>query len=95
MQISVGKILSLLIALGYSFALVHWGGVGSWKGCAGLLLPLSFIWFPEEIGNLTGYFDTGYVNVKTPGAIICFLGWFLLVGIPLLLYLLMHRSAGN
>ena len=94
MQISVGKILSLLIAVAYSAVLIHWGGGTFWKCSAGLLLALSFIWFPEEIGNLTGYFDTGYVNVKTPGAIISFLGWFLLVGLPVLLYLLVHRSAG-
>jgi hypothetical protein len=36
----------------------------------GLLFPLALIWFPEEIGNLTGYFQTGYVNVQTPGIII-------------------------
>ena len=66
--------------------MIHWGGAGYWKSSAGLLLPLSFIWFPEAIGNLTGYFDSGYVNVTTPGAVISFLGWLFLVGLPVLFY---------
>lgn len=87
MQITVGKVLSLLIVIGYAiFATTHAGLTGL-KWCAGFLFPLAFIWFPEEIGNLTGYFRTGYVNVQTPGAIISFLGWFFLVGLPVLLYL--------
>lgn len=88
MNISAGKILSLVIAAGYSAAMIHWGGADYWKWSAGVLLPLSFIWFPEAIGNLTGYFDSGYVNTRTPGAIISFLGWLFLVGLPDLLYLL-------
>jgi hypothetical protein len=88
MQLTVGKILSLLIALAYATAAIHWGGAAYWKWSAGLLLPLSFIWFPEEIGNLTGFFDTGYVNVKTPGVFISLIGWFFLVGVPVLLYVL-------
>ena len=51
-----------------------------------LLLPLAMILFPEEIGNLTGYYKTGYVNVQTPGAMVSFLGWCFLVGLPVLLY---------
>ena len=51
----------------------------AWKWVAGLLAPLALIWFPDEIGSLTGYFQSGYVNVQTPGPIISFIGWFLLV----------------
>ncbi len=87
MQITVGKILSLVIAIGYAIIAVSYAGAAGWKWSAGLLLPLAFIWFPEEIGNLTGYFRTGYVNVQTPGAIISLLGWFFLVGLPALFYL--------
>ena len=50
----------------------------------GLFLPLGLIWFPEEVGNLTGYYKTGYVNVQTPGGIISFTGWFILVGCRIL-----------
>jgi hypothetical protein len=57
------------------------------KLLSGLLLPLGCIWFPDEIGGLTGYFKTGYVNVETPGAIISFIGWLFLVGLPVIIYL--------
>ena len=86
-----GKLLRLGIAMSYAILAIHWGGMGYWKPLLGLLLPLAFIWFPEEIGNLTGYYKSGYVNVQTPGVMISFLGWFLLVGVPVLLYLLRKR----
>jgi len=86
MQITIGKILSLVVAISYAIFAIKHSGVAGLKWSAGLLLPLAFIWFPEEIGSLTGYFRTGYVNVQTPGIIISVLGWFFLVGLPLLLY---------
>jgi len=91
MQITFGKILSLGIAIGYAVLAIHWGGVGYWKWSLGLLLPLVLIWFPAEIGSLTGYYRSGYVNVQTPEAIVSFLGWFGLVGVPVLLYLLIVK----
>jgi len=79
MFVSIWKVLSLLIALAYAAVAIYWGGAGAWKWVAGLLAPLALIWFPDEIGSLTGYFQSGYVNVQTPGPIISFIGWFLLV----------------
>ncbi len=88
MQITIGRILSLVVAICYAiFAIKHSGVVGL-EWCAGLLLPLAFIWFPEQIGNVTGYFRTGYVNEQTPAIMISAIGWFFLVGLPLLLYLI-------
>jgi hypothetical protein len=87
----IGRILSIWIACAYAYFAIKHAGVSGLKWCAGLLLPLAFIWFPQEIGSLTGYFRTGYVNVQTPGAIISFLGWFFLVGVPAVLYLLFRR----
>ena len=55
---------------------------------AWLLLPLALIWFPEEIGELTGYFRSGYVNVQTPAVMVSFLGWLFLGGLPVLLSIL-------
>jgi len=88
MHITFWKILSLGIAISYAIFGIHQGGAGYWKWSLTLLLPLSLIWFSEEIGNLTGYYKTGYVNVQTPGVIIALLGWFFLLGVPVLLYLL-------
>ncbi len=87
MQITIGKILSLVIAIGYVTFAITYAGVAGLKWCAGLLVPLAFIWFPEEIGSLTGYFRTGYVNVQTPAVMVSFIGWLFLVGLPVLIYL--------
>ncbi len=94
MQITIGKILSLLVALAYVAFAAFAGGVHAVKYCLGLVVPLAFIWFPEEIGSLTGYFDSGYVNVKTPALIMSFLGWFFLLGVPLIIFLLRRTAAG-
>ena len=88
MQITIGKILGAVVAIAYTVVAISRAGIEALKLCAGLLLPLALIWFPEEIGNLTGYFRSGYVNVQTPGVFISILGWFFLVGLPLLLYLI-------
>jgi hypothetical protein len=88
MQITIGKILSLVIAIGYSIFAIIYSGVTGLKWSAGLLLPLAMIWFPDEIGSLTGYFRTGYVNVQTPGVVVSFMGWFFLVGLPIVFYLI-------
>lgn len=88
MEVTRGKIVSLVIALGYAaFALWH-SGIAGLKWSATLLLPLGLIWFSEEIGGLTGYYKTGYVNTQTPPVIISALGWLLLVGVPLLLLII-------
>lgn len=90
MQITFGKVLAAAIGVVYAvYAYTHLGASGL-KWCLGLVLPLGLIWFPEEIGNLTGYFRTGYVNVQTPGAIISFLGWLFLLGLPLAAYLIRY-----
>ncbi len=88
MQITFGKLLSLGVAISYAMLAIHAGGAAYWRWCLGLFLPLGLIWFPEEVGNLTGYYKTGYVNVQTPGGIISFIGWFILVGVPVILYAL-------
>jgi hypothetical protein len=88
MRITIGKILSLLIAIGYAVIACRHQGVTGLKYSVSLLFPLAFIWFPEEIGNLTGYFRSGYVNVQTPAIFISIIGWCFLVGLPVLLYLL-------
>ncbi len=88
MQITIGKVLGLAVAALYAFVAFSYGGAAGLKWSAGMLLPLAAIWFPEEIGNLTGYFRTGYVNVQTPAGIISFLGWVFLLGLPVAAYFL-------
>jgi len=59
MQITIAKIFALVIAVGYAVFAFSFQGLSGLKCSAGILLPLSFIWFPEEIGSLTGYFRSG------------------------------------
>jgi uncharacterized membrane protein YoaT (DUF817 family) len=86
-----GKVLSLLVGLGYIVAIiVHEHGVtGSIFKCfAGLVLPLVFIWFPDKLGNYLGFWGAGnYIDSVTPPTLVSFIGWFFLVGFPLLFYL--------
>jgi hypothetical protein len=93
MQVTIGKFLSLLVATGYIVIAFTTLGIHGLEYCIGLSVPLAFIWFPDEIGELTGYFRTGYVNVQTPGPIISFLGWLFLVGLPVLLYFITRHYA--
>ncbi len=92
-QINVGKVLSLLIAVGYVVSMVvqaHGFSVDVLKGCVALLLPLALIWLPEQIGNATGYLigNVMRVDTPTPPILISMMGWFFLIGIPLLLFFL-------
>jgi hypothetical protein len=88
MQISISKLLVLLVLAFYVTIAISHAGAAGLKWSAGLLLPLACIWFPEGIGNLTGYFRTGYVNTLTPAPAVSFIGWFLLIGLPALFYLI-------
>ena len=92
MQITVGKILGLVIALAYAvFIVVTEGGMteNAFKGCAFLALPLALIWFPDELGSMTGYVGRGGdINTETPPILVSIMGWFLLVGLPVLIYIL-------
>jgi len=93
MQITKGKILSLLVGLGYIVAIIfndHGVSGNVFKCLAALLLPLAFIWFPDELGNYTGF--SGFFGARnsidsvTPPILISFVGWFFLVGFPILFY---------
>lgn len=53
---------------------------------AASLLPLALIWFPEVIGSATGAVGHGHVDHETPPVLIVLAGWFLLVGLPAVLY---------
>ena len=90
MQLTIGRILSLLVSIGYAVLAVKAGGMYGLKCSASLLLPLALIWFPEDIGSLTGYYKSGYVNVQTPALIISLIGWFILVGLPIIFFCVKH-----
>jgi hypothetical protein len=54
-----------------------------------LLLPLALIWFPDVFGSYIGPVGRGgHVDQETPPVLIVIAGWFFLVGIPVILYLI-------
>jgi len=90
MQITVGKLLALLIAIGYAVAIVVQVRPFTYDvmiSCLAPLLPLGLIWFPEELGSLTGFIGHGgYLSTETPPIMVSFAGWFFLVGLPVIWY---------
>jgi hypothetical protein len=90
MEITRGKILAALLALVYlatAIATAGWDAKGVAAICFCLALTLALIWFPEEIGEMLGHGGTIYK--PSPPILISFVGWlFLLVGWPLIAYLL-------
>jgi hypothetical protein len=83
-----------IIAIGYSIAMIvaeHGVTKGSLAGGALLLLPLALSWFPEQLGNFTGYVGRGGdIDTETPPGLVSALGWFFLLGYPVLIYCLLR-----
>ena len=53
------------------------------KLSAFLLFPLVLIWFPDELGSVTGYIGRGgRIDTETPPMLVSGFGWLLLIGIP-------------
>ncbi len=53
-----------------------------------LLIPLALIWFPEVLGSATGFIGHRVVDHETPPWLVSAAGWFFLVGLPVLLWLI-------
>jgi len=89
------KILSLVIA-GIYILIAYFGGkaVEGFTGILGisLLLGLLCIWFGDELGGMVGgYLGHGRITSPTPGVVVRFVGWLLLVLLPIIGYIL-HKS---
>lgn len=89
-EVTVGKIAGLVIAIGFATVAIAGGGIEGLKCSFALLLPLALIWFPDEIGDATGYFigNMMQVDTPTPPILISIAGWFFLLGLPLAAYFL-------
>ncbi len=96
--------LSLLVAIGYVISILVrapgftlWHDSGSGPGQINvitvgvvLLLALPLIWFPEEIGNATGFWASSsmsmsQVDTPSPAILISIFGWLFLTG-PLVVW---------
>jgi hypothetical protein len=91
----ISRILSLVIAIGYVVILaIAWGGFDSTvlKICVLLMLPLALIWF-SDMGNATGYQAGNWaVDRPTPPILIAIVGWLILIGAPVVLYIIYRYS---
>jgi len=79
----IHRVASGSLALIYiPFATFMGGGYFVIKVILFLILPLSAIWFSDYMGGLTGVaFGHGpVITVPTPGSIVRFLGWIMLLG---------------
>jgi hypothetical protein len=76
----IGRILSATVALTYLIiAFTIEGPIGVVKIAIFMLLPLVLIWFPEEMGSFTGVIRGQYINTETPGCLVAFGGWLVLL----------------
>lgn len=95
----VSRVFSLVIAGGYlSLVLFAPGDVSTQRRmgtviavAAYLLLPLSCIWFSDEMGNYTGTLPGPAINKYTPGCVVKVAGWVLLL-LPAVLALFMANQ---
>jgi len=89
---SLPKILFGLVAAGYlvsAFSLLG-PGAGS-RVLIFLLLPMSCIWFSEELGEFTGHWGMDHIDKKSPGWAVALSGWVLLL-LPPLAILVLHLT---
>jgi len=79
----VSRALSLLVAAAYVAVCVWQDGAKDLPPFLVLLLPLALIWFPEQIGSMTGYFGVGHgsITAESPPLLVAFVGWVFLLGI--------------
>ena len=47
---------------------------------------LCLIWFGDAIGRYTGHIGHRIISTETPGWFICLMGWLLLAGVPIVVY---------
>jgi hypothetical protein len=85
----ITKILSLIISFIYLLiAYISGRGELLFKTFGIILLPLACIWFGDEIGAYMGWVggeSITKITARSPGSLIRLMGWFLLVGLPLII----------
>jgi hypothetical protein len=98
MVVTHSKLASLAIAVVYVIAIAISTG-GNMNDilpvCLMLLVPLVLIWFPDQLGSVSpvrrggnwATEGTGRFS-ESPGILVAAMGWFFLVGMPLIIYLL-------
>lgn len=54
------------------------GGYTASRVALFLVFPLAMIWAPEGMGDFQGMTGRGYINRKSPGSLVRFVGWMVL-----------------
>lgn len=76
----MSKLLSLALSAAYLVAALTSKDVEVILSVLGfVLLSLAFIWFGDEIGDYTGWVELRPITARTPGGMIRFVGWILLL----------------
>jgi uncharacterized membrane protein YoaT (DUF817 family) len=89
----ISRILSAIIAVGYLLvAYFAGGGEVAFKFGIFLVLPLACIWFSDAMGSFTGVMRGQAVTTKTPGRLVAFGGWLLLI-LPVIIAVIQFVSA--
>ena len=89
----LNRSLSVIVAAVYITAAVLYGGAtDAAKVTAAMLLPMACIWFPDALGQYAGTIRLHPITSSTPAFLVCAGGWLLLVGVPLIAYLVMHAN---
>ena len=88
---SISRLLSLLVA-GIYVLIAYFGGpkVAGFTSLLGaaFVLGLPCIWFGDALGSMLGPMGHGRIDTRTPEAVVRFLGWLLLLFLPILGYIL-------
>jgi len=76
----INRAASAIVAIVYMILAYSRGGPPPAISCLlYLLLPMACIWFSEEMGEFTGVMGRHYIDAKSPGCLVAFLGWVLLL----------------
>ena len=75
------RIISGAVAIGYLVIAYYGGGPGAvLKFAVALILPLACIWYGDALGEYIGGFGRATITSTSPGCLVAFLGWVLLLG---------------
>ncbi len=81
------KLISVIISLIYLIvASIYVGIEGALKTLTFLVLPIACIWFSEAMGDWVGFFGRANITKQTPGCLVKFMGWILLL-LPAIIFI--------
>ena len=80
MTLTKNRVFSGILATIYIIgAFVTVGGEGGFKALLFVIFPLACIWFGDAMGGFTGPSGRNWITDPSPGLMVCFLGWLLLL----------------